>query len=379
MTVTVDLNPDAVWQDGTPITVADLECTWRASLNTPGSILTAGYDKILAVTEGDSDKQAIIEFSEVYGPYKTLFERIIQADAVENCDDISGDFATEMPISGRPYMIESWSESQLIAVPNPNYWGDPPVTETIVMVPQTDQDTEVASLLSGQVDFIYPQYGDAIGNATRDDANIEIGIQSGGDYEAFYFQQPEGPFADPVYREAFSKSIDRESLFQQIYAPIYASAGAEGELLNCGPIVQGPYCPEDTFQSTFDQAAADELMTGDGWEKNGEGLWEKDGTVPQVRWMINTGNLRRENTQAYMIPLLRAAGFDVVADNGTAEEVFQQRLPGLDYDLAMYISTAEPDPQYLTENFTCEQVPTEENNFQGQNIRPGATRRPPRC
>ena len=27
MTVTVDLNPDAVWQDGSPITVADLECT----------------------------------------------------------------------------------------------------------------------------------------------------------------------------------------------------------------------------------------------------------------------------------------------------------------------------------------------------------------
>ena len=123
------------------------------------------------------------------------------------------------------------------------------------MVPQTDQDTEVASILSGQVDFIYPQYGDSIGNATRDDPNLELSVNSGGDFEAFYFQQLEGPFADPVFREAFSKSIDREAVFQQIYAPIYASAGAEGELLNCGPIVQGPYCPEDTFQSTYDPAA----------------------------------------------------------------------------------------------------------------------------
>ena len=69
------------------------------------------------------------------------------------------------------------------------------------------------------------------------------------------------------------------------------------------------------------------MLEGDGWTKNGEGLWEKDGTVPEIRWMINTGNLRRENTQAYLIPLLREAGFNVVADNGTAEEVFQQRLP----------------------------------------------------
>ncbi len=47
--------------------------------------------------------------------------------------------------------------------------------------------------------------------------------------------------------------------------------------------------------------------------------------------------------------------------------MFQQRLPSLDYDLAMYIYTAPPDPTYLTASFTCDQVPTEENNNQGQN------------
>jgi ABC-type transport system substrate-binding protein len=83
--------------------------------------------------------------------------------------------------------------------------------------------------------------------------------------------------------------------------------------------------------------------------------------------MINTGNLRRENTQAYLIPLLAEAGFNVVPDNGSAEEVFQQKLPALDYDMAMYISTVAPDPQYLTTGFTCAQIPSEENNFQGQN------------
>ena len=40
---------EAVWEDGTPITVADIECTWRAQLNTPGSIETVGYDVIKPV------------------------------------------------------------------------------------------------------------------------------------------------------------------------------------------------------------------------------------------------------------------------------------------------------------------------------------------
>ncbi len=370
MTVTVNLNPDAVWEDGSPITVADLECTWQANLETPGAIATAGYDQISRVDQGDSDKQAVINFVSVYGPYKTLFNPIIKKAAVDDCGDISADFSTEMPISGRAYMLDSWSEGQSVMVPNPNYWGDDkPVTDKVVMVPQTDSDTETASIKSGQVDYIYPQFNDALGTALQD-PSIKLDIKSGGDYEGIYFQQGEergGPFADPDYRAAFSMSIDRQALFDQIYAPIFASAGAEGELLNCGPMVQGPYCPEDNFQNTYDPAAAEKIMTDAGWEKDGSGMWAKDGNVPEVKWMINAGNSRRENTQDYLIPLLAQAGFNVVADNCEAECVFQQRLPTGDWDMAMYISTAPPDPSYLVPSFTCDNIPTEENDFQCQN------------
>ncbi|MFV0307993.1 MAG: ABC transporter substrate-binding protein [Desertimonas sp.] len=368
MTLTINLAEEAVWEDASPITWVDLECTWRANLNTPGAIKTAGYDQITAVSAGESDKQVVVEFSSVYGPYKSLFNPIIKNAAVENCDDVSGDFATELPISGRAVMVESWSESQLVMVPNPNYWGDDTMAaDSVVMIPYVDQDTEIASMLAGEVDFIYPQFGDTLGAALQAD-NIEIGIASGGDYEGFYFQQEEGrPFADPDFRAAFSMSIDRDALFAQIYAPIYESAGAVGELLNCGPIVQGPYCPEDNFQGTYDLDGAETLLTDAGWERNADGFWAKDGEVPEIEWTINTGNGRRENTQAYLIPLLAEAGFNVVPANGTAEEVFQQRLPAGDFDLAMYISTAPPDPSYLVPFLTCENIPNEENNMQGQN------------
>ena len=62
------------------------------------------------------------------------------------------------------------------------------------------------------------------------------------------------------------------------------------------------------------------------------GLATDGADAPEIRWMINTGNTRRENTQAYLIPLMQAAGFNVVADNCEAECVFQQRLPAMDYD-----------------------------------------------
>jgi peptide/nickel transport system substrate-binding protein len=369
MTITVDLNPDAVWEDGSPITVADIECTWQANLQTPGAIAPAGYDQITSVEQGSSDKQAIINFKSTYGPYKTLFDKIVKKAAVTDCTDISGDFETWPEFSGGPYMLQSWGQSQSVFVPNPNYWGtDKAKTKKVVMVPQTDQDTELASIKAGQVDYIYPQFTDSLATALND-PKIEKDIQSGGDYEALYFNVKEGPLADPVFRQALSESIDRQGWFDQIYGPIFESAGVEGQLLNCGQMVEGPFCPDDAFQNTYNPENATKILTDAGWEKNGDGYWAKDGQdAPTLRWMATAGNIRRENSQAYLIPQLQEAGFNVVADNCEAACVFQQRQPQFDYEMIMYISTAPPDPSYLIPVATCDNIPTPENGNLGQNF-----------
>ena len=366
MRITIDINPDAVWQDGCPITVADFQCSVNATLNTPGSISTTGYDKIVSVEAGESDQQVVVEFNEVYAPYKLLFGGLIQASAVEDCNDISADFSSLIEISGREWIMDSWSPEQLVYTPNPNYWGDAPATERVVMVPFADFDTQSAAILAGEVDFIYPQFFAGITDALSD-ANITNKVEFGGDYEGFYFQSDPnrgGPFSDPIFREAFVKSVDRQGVFEQIYIPL---SDGQGKLLECGPIVPGPYC-NDSFVGQYDPEGAVALLEANGWAKDGNGYWAKDGgEAPTIRWIINTGNTRRENTQAYLIPLMQAAGFNVVADNCDAACYFQQRLPALDYDMAMYISTAPPDPAYLNASFACDQIPSDENGQQGQN------------
>ena len=366
MRITIDINPDAVWQDGCPITVADFQCSVNATLNTPGSISTTGYDKIVSVEAGASDQQVVVEFNEVYAPYKLLFGGLIQASAVEDCNDISADFSSLIEISGREWLMDSWSPEQLVYTPNPNYWGDAPATERVVMVPFADFDTQSAAILAGEVDFIYPQFFAGITDALSD-ANITNKVEFGGDYEGFYFQSDPnrgGPFSDPIFREAFVKSVDRQGVFEQIYIPL---SDGQGKLLECGPIVPGPYC-NDSFVGQYDPEGAVALLEANGWAKDGNGYWAKDGgEAPTIRWIINTGNTRRENTQAYLIPLMQAAGFNVVADNCDAACYFQQRLPALDYDMAMYISTAPPDPAYLNASFACDQIPSDENGQQGQN------------
>lgn len=365
MRLTVDIAEEAVWEDGSPITVDDVICTYRASLNTPGSVLTAGFDKIVDIRAGDSPKQVVIEFNEHYAPYKGLFSTgFLKAAAVDDCDDVSTDFQTELPHSARQWMIDSFSESQMVLVRNPNYFGDNQAkAERIVIVGYETQDTEIAALKAGEIDFIYPQYYAGIEGALAD-PNVEVSLNWGGDYEGLYFQVHDGPFADTTYRDAFLMSIDRDALFQQFYAQIAPGRS----LLDCGPMVPGKYCDDAFADWPYDPEGAAEKLEDDGWTRNADGFWEKDGTVPDVRWLVNTESTRRKNAQAFLIPRLADAGFKVHADNCESQPcMFQQRLPSLDYDMTMYISSAPPDPQYLVPSFTCDQIPTPENGNQGSN------------
>ena len=70
-----------------------------------------------------------------------------------------------------------------------SYYGDDQATvDKIVMVPKADSDTEIASLVSGESDFIFPQAYAGITDALND-PNIKSTPGYGTNYEGLYFQQ----------------------------------------------------------------------------------------------------------------------------------------------------------------------------------------------
>lgn len=372
MSVTYTLSDVALWSDGTPFSAADFECTWQATINTPGSITTAGYDLITSVEEGASPQEVVVTFSENYAGFKTLFASpgLIKADQHENCSDVSADFPGAYTYGAGPYVMTEWTPEQAVYEKNPEYAGaNTGGPDRVVMVPAEDG---VTPLKAGTVDFIYPQAYTGI-DAELDDPNIEWAAEPGGQFEALYFMldpncTPDDTrscaFSDAAYREAFFKSIDIDGLFEQIYAPF-----AQGvPRLTCGPIAPGDFCNEDAFADTYDPEGATAVLEEAGWTNDG-GMWTNpDGEVPEVHWMVNTGNTRRESAQEYLIPLMAEAGFNVIADNCEATPcVFQTRLPAQQFDMGMYITTVAPDPAYVSATYLCANIPSEENDFQGQN------------
>jgi ABC-type transport system substrate-binding protein len=354
------------------MTWEDFDCTWKAHINTPESISTIGYDQIVNISAGDTDKVVNIDFSTVYAPYRTLFSSpgLLESSLHSDCNDVTADFNGMYADNAGPYKMTEWTPEQIVFEANDSYTGPrTPKTKKIVIVPAEDAAT---LLKAGTVDFAFPQGYTGLDQELAD-PNIAFDAEAGGQYEGLYFQQDPNcvpddtrscAFADADFRAAFSKSIDLQAVYAQIYEPF-----AQGlPLLECGPVAPGPYC-DPVFTNTYDPDGAAAGLTAAGWTKGADGMWTNPaGEVPEVHWMVNTGNTRRESTQEFLIPKLKEAGFNVIADNCEATPcVFQTRLPALEYDLAMYINVVSPDPTYLTSAYTCDQIPSAENDNKGQN------------
>ena len=72
--VTYKLNPKAVWNDGTPITSADLQYTWQQITTGEDIYDTTGYDKIKSVETPDP-QTAVVTYSEPFASWKARITR----------------------------------------------------------------------------------------------------------------------------------------------------------------------------------------------------------------------------------------------------------------------------------------------------------------
>lgn len=376
-TVTYTIRPEAVWDDGTPITCADVEFTWQATLNTTGTLTTVGFDKIESIQPGDAEGSCVITFTEPVAAWADLMgsssQYVLKADAFAS-NDIANDLNTELPFSGGPYVLDSFDATagEATFTRNEAYWDEETTSllDGFTMVAQADQETEINALLAGEVAAIYPQPAPGISDQLGGGETVEFDFGAGTTYEGLWFNQgslldPNTELADPAVREALLFAIDREEILAEVITPNFP----ETTLLNCAGWVPtvGEWCNEDDYADiSFDPAKVDELLTGAGYEKGADGFYAKDGERLSISWQTVAGNARREAIQALVIPALAELGIELTADNSDADTLFQVRLPQMQTEIGLYAQVASPDPS-VTTIYACENIPTPENEFSGQN------------
>lgn len=366
-TITYSINPDAVWSDGEPITSADFEYTALQIRDGDDIFDKTGYDRIASVDAIDPST-AVVTLSSPYAGWRTLFSvyGIMPAHLLEG-QDRNALMADGYDFSGGPWKIDEWTRGTSVTlVPNENYWGEKPHLDKVTFLFLPDTTAAFQALKSGQVSALYPS--PQLDALNQIDAGLP-GIQSqvdarSGNLEAIWLNNSAAPFDSVAVRQALAYSIDRDAIVKRLFG----SLGIDEAQQSFNSPMVAPFAADDFSQYSLDLDKVDELMEGDGWAKDSDGVWAKDGETATFAIKTLAGNKRRDLTVQVLQSQLADAGFEMTIDQVTPADLFGTIAPQGDFQAGIWaLVDTFPDPT-LSSTFSSVNIPSEANGFSGINF-----------
>ncbi|WP_336632125.1 MULTISPECIES: ABC transporter family substrate-binding protein [unclassified Microbacterium] len=340
--VEVKLNPKAVWEDGTPITVADYQATWKAlnGSNTDYQVVsTTGWDQIGSVEQGTDEFDVKITFSSVFADWKSLMGGALPASVASDPTVFNTGYTSKaMPSSG-PYVISNIDQTgQVITLtPNPKWWGDKPKLDTILfkVVSQAQSGSSFANKETDALEI--SASADLYATAkTRDDAELQA--TNGLTWTHVTMNAKSGPLSDVNVRKAVASVVNREQIAAAANTPVGVPAVTQGDYI----FMNG----QDGYQDKAypnDPAAAEGFMKDAGYTKDGNS-WTKDGQAAKLTITVPadtaTNIQRAEQVQAD----LNEFGIPVDLTTVPAAQYFSDYVIPGNFEMATFSWQGTPYP-----------------------------------
>jgi len=224
-TVTFHLREDAVWSDGVPITAEDVRWTWQAHRHPD-----IGWDNSFA-KDAITDVEVVdprtvrFHFSRVYGKQlldinegfilpKHAWEKLPFSEWRKNADW----FKQHLVVSG-PFTVASWQPQQeVVLVRNERFQDEGlPYLDRVVVRIIPDQSSQMAQLLSGDIDFIQ-QVSPTDAPQIQANPNLELIPYWFPRITVAVAWNNEHPlFSDPEVRRALTLAIDRQAIVDTLW------------------------------------------------------------------------------------------------------------------------------------------------------------------
>lgn len=366
-TITYSINPDAVWSDGEPITSADFEYTALQIRDGDDIFDKTGYDRIASIDATDP-ATAVVTLSSPYAGWRTLFSvyGIMPAHLLEG-QDRNALMADGYDFSGGPWKIDEWTRGTSVTlVPNENYWGEKPHLDKVTFLFLPDTTAAFQALKSGQVSALYPSPQlDALNQIEAGLPGIQSQVDArSGNLEAIWLNNSAAPFDSVAVRQAFAYSIDRDAIVKRLFG----SLGIDEAQQSFNSPMVAPFAADDFSEYSLDLDRVDELMEGDGWSKDSDGVWAKGGETATFSIKTLAGNKRRDLTVQVLQSQLADAGFEMTIDQVTPADLFGTIAPQGDFQAGLWaLVDTFPDPT-LSSTFSSVNIPSEANGYSGINF-----------
>lgn len=370
-TYTFHLRDGIQWSDGTPITAADFEYSWKrvvdpdiASENSylmfPVKNAEKYFKKKVTAEEvgvkalDDKTLQVRLENPTAYFLNLTAFhcyypvpKKLVEA----NPDSWAAN--AEGMVSCGPFKITKWiHSSEIYFEKNENYWDASQVKLTHMEFPISDsQATRLTLVESNQANMTgEPPVADQ--NRLEQMGLYKIAPYLGAYYYVFNVTQP--PFDDVRVRKAFALSVRREQLVNNIVRgkKIPAYAWVPYDIKN--PVTGKDFREEGGNLITEDQEQARQLLQEAGYDK--------EHPLPPVTILFNTSELHKAVAEAIQEMWKGSLGVQATLMNQESKVFIATRTKG-DYQVACASWIADYiDPMSFIEVFSDEENDAQYHN-----------------
>jgi peptide/nickel transport system substrate-binding protein len=244
----LQLNEDAVWSDGTPITADDFIATWylstteesdpycvgcepRVPLDTFESIEGSDDGKTVTITlkEGISDPEYFSEFGvgNIWGgilPWHIAEQNGFDLTVPEEVGEYFQWLHETRPTwSGGPWMIvDGELTTEVIKEPNPQWYGEAPPLETLTIRFLTDPDGWIPALNNDEIHGAAPPDIDPdIVDQLRGTEGVRVNIGSGPAWEHLDVNLYQSQLQDVELRRAIFTAVSVDEIASRNFGDVY--------------------------------------------------------------------------------------------------------------------------------------------------------------
>ncbi|WP_185972535.1 ABC transporter family substrate-binding protein [Georgenia yuyongxinii] len=336
--ITLHLNPDAVWNNGDPITWADYAATVAACNGQQPELqcATGLFAAVETVTQGETEFDVVVSFATPFPDWPALLGTVLPAAGVADAAVFNTGWLDhpEEWFTG-PFKLAELDTDQQVAtlVPNENWWGPEPVLDEIQYRAVAPEATATA-FANNEIDVFDIGADPNAYQLARQVPGAEVRQAGGVDWRQFTFNSTAGHLPDQAVRQAIVRALDRDAIAAA------SLAGLPEELqrpLNNHIFMFGQEGYEDNAGDfAHDPASAATALDAAGWVLDeATGVRERDGEPLTVRFTVFTGIPASETEGQLVQAQLREVGIDVQLDH-VPEAAFNDTLNNGDFEIIAF-------------------------------------------
>lgn len=302
LTYTFHLRTGVTFHDGTEFTSADVKYTFDEILKKENN---APYrSRYVAIEEISCPDDQTVVFK-LNTANSALMAYMDLGIIPEGAMDDAAAFGTA-PVGTGPYKVEGYTlNSETILKANAEYWEGTPATETINVYVINDNSTRLASLESGDVDFVCSPLTASDLELVEGNDSLVMNDVAGLGFTYIGMNVEDPVLKDLAVRQAIAYMTDKQNISDVIYSGM--------DTPGTTPILSASWANSDSLKDyEYSKEKAEKVLAEAGWtDSDGDGILDKDGVPLAFTISTHSDDTSRFQVAEYVQNQLKDIGMDV--------------------------------------------------------------------